>query len=116
MNTNRADLNLDFYRGDTAWNEFGLLDKDGNPFNLTGFVVRCQARQVEDSDETIFDLTLVDGENGNSFVNGVVNLFVPASITRDMPPVCRYDIQATSGTLVFTLVRGSINTLADVTR
>ena len=116
MNTNRDNENLDFYRGDTGFHEFKLKNDEGEPYNLTGFAVRSQARLTPDAETAIFDVTITDGQNGNSFSTGLIYLLVPPSVTKDMPPQCHYDIQAISGSLTITLAKGMINTPADVTR
>lgn len=116
MTTNYENENLTFYRGSTGYHEFILeVPETGLPFDLTGFEVRCQARLTADAEEVIFDVEIEDGGR-NEFDKGHIFLYVDPSITRTMPNHCVYDILASSGSIVLPLAKGSINTLASVTR
>lgn len=115
-NDNQENTNLKFYRGDTAIKRFRGKDKTGTKYNLNGFEIKAQARPSPDSETKYFDITIVDGQNGSDFANGIVVLRVPANTVASMPPQCLYDIQATSGSLTVTIAKGRINTTPDITR
>lgn len=117
LTTNYDDENLEFLRGRTGKHQFILKDEDGNPYNLIGYSVKCQARLTWNAgDPPLVDLNIVDGSEGNSFVDGVINITIPASITLTLPNQCAYDIVAISGSLKIPLVKGFLNTLPSVTR
>lgn len=115
--THRDNTNLIFYRGDTAIRKFIIRDKNGEPYDLSGMIIKSQARQTPDSEDTLFDITIEDqSDDGSEFEDGIVVLRVPSSVTSELPPQCVYDIEAKAGELTITIARGTITLIPDVTR
>ena len=115
VNTNRDPNNLEAKRGDTLVKKFILKDKEGEPYPLSGYVIKSQGRLVPDAEETVYDVTIVDGGE-NDFDDGIVVLRVPYAVTANFPPMFSYDIEATSGTHRITVAFGQITVKPDNTR
>lgn len=116
MATNNEIVNIKFIRGDTGEHIFEFVDGEGDPYSLVGYAIRCQARKSAESSTIYFDIVIEDGDHESDFSIGKIVLLVPSEVTTTMPPTCPYDIQASSGSRIKTIVRGNILLLADITR
>ncbi len=116
-NTNIDNIDLVFYRGDTAVKKFIIKNfSDGEVYSLNGYTIKSQGRLSPDSDNVLFDVTIEDDEDGSNFNAGEIVLIVPADTTKNLPSQLQYDIEATKNNIVITLVRGSISVIPDITR
>lgn len=119
--TKFQETNLEAYRGDRESYTF-TVTSGGSAYNLTGYTIKAIARVNPDDGYALFDTTsttgmaITDSSGGNSFATGIVILVITAAVTAILPPICYYDLQATSGSTVTTIARGKITTHKDVTR
>lgn len=95
------------YRGDDE--DFMFEAWQGNrTVNLYNFVIKATGRKTAQHQETLFNFTIVDGVNGSDFAKGIFVLSIPANITKDLPSLLKYDIQAEGNGKIITLVSGQI--------
>jgi hypothetical protein len=89
---------------------------DDVPYNLSGYTLVATGRIHPDAPAALFTVGIANNVNGNDHVNGIVVLTLNSLITTGLPTTCSFDIQATQGATVTTLVSGEIQTDPDVTR
>lgn len=106
---------LKAYRGDYEAYRFKVT-LDDQPYNLTGYTIMATARIQPDAEEMLFNVGIADNVNGNDHANGIVVLTLNNLITQNLPLTCSFDIQASQGATITTLVSGEIQTDPDVTR
>lgn len=106
---------LKAYRGDYEAYRFRVTLDDA-PYNLVGHTLVATARIDPDSPDAIFTVGIPDGVNGNDHANGIFVLTLNNLITQQLPTTCSFDIQASQGANITTLVSGEIQTDPDVTR
>lgn len=105
-----CDLNA--LRGDTATYTFSLTT--ANDFDA--YTVIAQGREFENDSVKVFDIGISSRENSSDFSIGKFVMKLPATLTASMPALTAYDVQATNGTDVTTIVRGLIKLFKDVAR
>lgn len=112
------NLQLTMVRGDTY--SFNIaITQDGDPFNLTGYTLTMTAKWNVRDTGNVFQLTSpASGIIITDAVNGLATVTVSPSNTSSLPPHVvdlRYDIQASSGSTIYTPIRGILRVLPDVT-
>ena len=110
---------LRFVRGDSF--KFVLdIDIDGSPYNLTGTTMKMTAKwSHSDSDaNALFQKTIGDGITYTDAANGQAQIILAPADTISLPPqivVLQYDVELTDGSSVYTVARGDLAVLPDVT-
>lgn len=112
------NLQLTMVRGDTY--SFNIaITQDGDPFNLTGYTLTMTTKWNVRDTGNVFQLTSpASGIVITDAVNGLATVTVSPSHTSSLPPHVvdlRYDIQASSGSTIYTPIRGILRVLPDVT-
>lgn len=126
--TVRADLTIPI--GDTWWSPLYAVIRGGQALDLEdGWTVRAQARarpyeptvfyawDAADDHILIGTATVSTTAGGIGFQTSTVQLFHPGTVSEQWPVWDGvFDIEIRKDDDVFTLVTGTIRTLADVTR
>lgn len=100
-----------FYRGDSyKWRVVIWLDAQRQrPFDMTGMVTKAEIRPVP----TGFKAWLIDT---TITLPNIVDLSLPADVCHELPDECVWDLQfTTSAADVFTVLRGNVQVVDDVT-
>ena len=114
-----ADIDLTIEQGATWSLPLTYQTTNGTAINLTGSLVRMQARQSYAANITIISLsTATGGITFTSAANGTFAALISANDTANLPPgIYPYDLELVlpDGT-VARLLSGSISVSAEVTR
>jgi hypothetical protein len=105
-------VDLAVYKGDSGQFRITVTEPDGTPIDLTGAAWDGDIR-VKANDTTVvtnFDIVPVAGDPSS------IDVFLPADNSELLTNPLVYDIEMRQGTLVTTLVYGSINVTQDVSR
>lgn len=108
-----AKQNLSMTRGDTESVVLTMTSNGTTPINITGRTYRAQIRATKDSSTIAasFACTVTDGAAGE------VTCVLTANQTSALTPGTQYwDLEETNAGVVSTIVAGTVNVLADVTR
>ena len=114
-------MNLKMYRGDTAEFRVTALDIDGNPLNLTGASAWFTAKRTtsDDDNSAVFQKTVGNGITIIDAINGIMLVRLAEADTSSIAgkEYLEYDLQVKdTSNGVWTVARGSLLVLADVTR
>ncbi|MCG6410397.1 phage baseplate upper protein [Vibrio fluvialis] len=123
MAIDRAQHDIQIYRGDTPKYRYKLTDIDENgvekPIDITGYQIDAHVRYSPDSHEIWFTLPIVKTDPLNGVFEWQITkeasqqLLEPGAIT---PDTAVYDIQITLGDNVYTFLFGSFSVIRDITR
>jgi hypothetical protein len=103
------------YRGDTESIKMTVKDAETDTaLDLSTYAIKVTAKETPNASTNLFSIDLADSVNGNSWATGVVRVVIPATTTRDLPAKSFYDIQATLGTVVYTLLTGRLLARDDI--
>jgi hypothetical protein len=105
--------NLTFVRGDTETVQVTMTSDGTTPVSITGRTYAAQLRSTPDiaAIAATATCTITDG------ANGVMTATFSATDTAELDPGMYYwDLQETNGTVVTTVLAGTVQVLADVTR
>jgi hypothetical protein len=105
--------NLTFVRGDTETVQVTMTSDGTTPINITGRTYAAQLRSTPDISAiaATATCTITDGSNG------VMAATFAATDTADLDPGNYYwDLQETNGSVITTVLAGTVTVLADVTR
>lgn len=105
--------NLTFVRGDTETVQVTMTSDGSTPVNITGRTYAAQLRTNPDiaAISATATCSVTDG------ANGVMSAVFAASATADLVPGMYYwDLQETNGSVITTVLAGTVTVLADVTR
>jgi hypothetical protein len=105
--------NLTFVRGDTETVQVTMTSDGETPVNITGRTYAAQLRTTPDISAISASATCTITDAAN----GVMTVLFTATSTSALDPGYYYwDLQETSGSTVTTVLQGTVNVLADVTR
>jgi hypothetical protein len=111
--------NFNYYRGDTF--EFIIRPKDGagNPFSLSGFegeMTIANRRGVDNLEIETDNIVSFPGQVVKDTTGGLICTILP-TIGRQLTEgvAWQYDVEITSDSEVFTLLRGTITVTDDIT-
>jgi hypothetical protein len=111
----RYDIICD--QGSTLERTFIYLDADKNPINNTGWTARMQVRPTFRSDLVYLDLSSADGDITLDGVNGKIQLEADAGSMENIKAGNHvYDLEITTPTEVFKIVRGNFIVRPEVTQ
>jgi len=108
-----AKQNLSMTRGDTETVVITMADSAGAPINITGRTYRAQIRTTKDSASisASFSCSVTSG------VGGQVTCTILPAVTETLATGISYwDLEETNSGVVSTILAGTVNVLADVTR
>lgn len=108
-----AKQNLSITRGDTETVVVTMKDSAGVAINVTGRTYRAQIRTTKDSStiDASFTCTVTNGAAGE-----ITCTILPATTATLSVGTHYWDFEETSAGIVSTILAGSVNVLADVTR
>jgi hypothetical protein len=108
-----ATQNLTLVRGDTETIIVNITTNGTTPVNIAGRSYRAQIRTEKDATNisASFTCTVTDAAAGQ--VTCVLSAGSSASL---VPGINYWDFEETSGSTVTTVLAGTVNVLADVTR
>ena len=108
-----AKQNLSMTRGDTETVVITMADSAGAPINITGRTYRAQIRATKDSAaiSASFSCSVTAPANGE-----VTCTILPAVTSTLAVGISYWDLEETSSGVVSTILAGTVNVLADVTR
>lgn len=105
--------NLTFVRGDTETVQVTMTSDGTTPINITGRTYAAQLRSNPDIATISASATCAITDASN----GVMTATFSASATSDLSPGMYYwDLQETNGSVITTVLAGTVTVLADVTR
>lgn len=114
---------LRMFRGDTPTFQLTVLNRDLNPFDLTGYSIWFTAkRNLDDSDiNALFQISTITGHIiVTDAVGGIAQIIPPASATYSLTSDAQvfFDIQIRNAglTRTYTVARGHLSIVRDVTR
>lgn len=113
-----SKLTLKFYQGDTYQHRLTWNDSDSVPINLTGYTCRMQVRQSVAAEDVVFESSDAEGDITLGGLAGTIDLLIPTEKT-SLLVLSRYvyDLELTAPDgIVTTLVYGTLNVTAEVTR
>jgi hypothetical protein len=111
--------NFNYYRGDTF--EFIIRPKDaaGNPFSLSGFegeMTIANRRGVDNLEIETDNIVSFSGQVVKDTTGGLICTILPTTGRQLTEGVAwQYDVEITSDSEVFTLLRGTITVTDDIT-
>ena len=111
--------NFNYYRGDTF--EFIIRPKDaaGNPFSLSGFegeMTIANRRGVDNLEIETDNIVSFPGQVVKDTTGGLICTILPTTGRQLTEGVAwQYDVEITSDSEVFTLLRGTITVTDDIT-
>lgn len=104
--------NFNYYRGDTLQFTITPKDADGNAFSLTGYTAAFTIANQRGTGATQYSGTTTI----NTSTNVITCTLLPAtgrSLVGGNTYV--YDVQITNGTLIYTILTGTISSTDDIT-
>ena len=108
-----AKQNLSITRGDTEVVVVTMASSGGTPIDITGRTYRAQIRTTKDS--SIIDASFTCAVT-NAVLGEVTCTILPATTATLAVGTHYWDFEETDGGVVSTILAGSVNVLADVTR
>ena len=108
-----AKQNLSMTRGDTETVVVTMKDSTGTAIDITGRTYRAQIRTTKDSStiDASFSCAVSNAASGE-----VTCTILPVTTATLTVGTHYWDFEETSGGVVSTILAGSVNVLADVTR
>ena len=108
-----AKQNLSITRGDTETVVVTMTDSGGQAIDITGRTYRAQIRTTKDSStiDASFACTVSNAAEGE-----VTCTILPATTATLSVGIHYWDFEETNAGVVSTILAGSVNVLADVTR
>ena len=115
-------------QGATKQFEIVYSDSTGTPVDLTGYTAKMQIRPYAGSDEVYVTLTNTIQPNGtglnlnglsgtNPYSSGSIGVTIAASVTEDFNfGEASYDLELTSGTIVYRILEGKVKLSKEVTK
>jgi len=108
-----ATQNLTIVRGDTEVIVINLTSDTSAPINVSGRTYRAQIRDEKDSSSIAASFSCAI----TNAVNGEITCTLTAAHSAALSAGTKYwDFEETNGSVVTTILAGSVNVLADVTR
>lgn len=118
-----VNQNLDIVRGNNKNFNVTVITQDGSPVDITGGTVRMTVKWAPTDADVSAIFALSSSTSGITLTdptNGVFTVNIPASATSTVPyrlTKLVYDIQlTTSGSEVFTILRGFFTVVPNITR
>jgi hypothetical protein len=111
-----TDTTISRYRGDTAADEFTIVDEDGAAVDITGYSFVLTVNTLKNPPDDTTELYAIAGDIVDA-PNGVVE-FVPTDIQADQNPgKYYYDVQMTDAqSRIRTVVKGTYKYTQDISK
>lgn len=110
--TKYDNTTLRICQGDTT--AFKCRETSTPAFDFTGYSIKATGKYDIGSATNAFQVTLVDGQDGNDFSTGTLVVFLSDEVTAALERSGFWDLQATKDGKVFTLLRGDFELLPDI--
>lgn len=108
-----ATQNLTITRGDTEIVVVNITSDGSTPIDITGRTYRSQIRRTKDSGTIAAPLNCTV----TNAAQGQVQVVLSAGDSATLPTgTCFWDFEETNGSVVTTILAGTVTVLADVTR
>ena len=108
-----AKQNLSMTRGDTESVVITMADSAGTPVDISGRTYRAQIRAAKDSSAISASFSC----SVTSAAGGQVTCTILPVVTETLSiGISYWDLEETNGGVVSTILAGTVNVLADVTR
>lgn len=106
-----ASVNLVTYGGDDFWVNVQVLSSTGQPVDLTPFTPEAQIRLAPHS-PILYGEFIITSPTAD-----ILKLYLPGSLSADLPTRCAWDLQLTDADgIVMTLAAGTLVVEPEVTR